>query len=316
MRNSDSIPSSIRRVRTCSKTRWRFRPAQLRGLIERHPDFYPMYTIERPLEARRARPGPTGATASCPGMMWIFYGRAARTAPSAGWWREQAIRYSRPLEPRKLDRDVHDLGFIFMSTYYRWYEFTRDPALKAGAGRGRPHPGAAASRRKGEYLRSFVAGDSLFIDIMMNVGIIFYAARRDRRPAPARHRHAALADLAPGAGARRRLHRARGHLRSRDRRVPETDPRTRAIAAIPAGRAAWPGRSTASAPATAIARDPRFLADRGGLRRFLHPATPADGVPPWDFDAPAGEPQAAGYVGGGHRRRRSVPTRRPVPDET
>ena len=30
---------------------------------------------------------------------------------------------------------------------------------------------------KGQYLRSFVADNSLFIDIMMNVGIIFYAAR-------------------------------------------------------------------------------------------------------------------------------------------
>src|SRR5258708_10799705 len=32
-------------------------------------------------------------------------------------------------------------------------------------------------REKGQYLRSFVSEDSLFIDIMMNVGIIFYAAR-------------------------------------------------------------------------------------------------------------------------------------------
>src|SRR5690606_16761088 len=31
---------------------------------------------------------------------------------------------------------------------------------------------------KGCYLRSFVAPDSLFIDIMMNVGIIFYAAQQ------------------------------------------------------------------------------------------------------------------------------------------
>src|SRR6202022_1564181 len=30
---------------------------------------------------------------------------------------------------------------------------------------------------KGQYLSSFVGEDSLFIDIMMNVGIIFYAAR-------------------------------------------------------------------------------------------------------------------------------------------
>ena len=32
-------------------------------------------------------------------------------------------------------------------------------------------------KEKGQYLRSFVADESLFIDIMMNVGIIFYAAQ-------------------------------------------------------------------------------------------------------------------------------------------
>ena len=31
---------------------------------------------------------------------------------------------------------------------------------------------------KGKYLRSFVAPESCFIDIMMNVGIIFYAAQQ------------------------------------------------------------------------------------------------------------------------------------------
>jgi unsaturated chondroitin disaccharide hydrolase len=33
-------------------------------------------------------------------------------------------------------------------------------------------------KEKGQYLRSFVADESLFIDIMMNVGIIFYAAKQ------------------------------------------------------------------------------------------------------------------------------------------
>ena len=38
-------------------------------------------------------------------------------------------------------------------------------------------------QEKGQYLSSFVADNSLFIDMMMNVGIIFYAAREtgDRR---------------------------------------------------------------------------------------------------------------------------------------
>ena len=44
------------------------------------------------------------------------------------FWLEQAVRYTKPLEPRKHDRDVHDLGFLFLSTYYRWYRLSNDPA--------------------------------------------------------------------------------------------------------------------------------------------------------------------------------------------
>ena len=55
-------------------------------------------------------------------MMWMFYKHSERRIRrNAKFWLEQAIRYTKPLEPRKLDRDVHDLGFLFLSTYYRWY---------------------------------------------------------------------------------------------------------------------------------------------------------------------------------------------------
>src|SRR5947207_1673708 len=150
-----------------------FARQQLRTLIERYPDFYPMYTMEG-----RWRHSGEAWTHWCdgflPGMLWILYGMSP-DAPDGAWWREQAIRYSRPLEPRKLDRNVHDLGFIFMSTYYRWFEFTQDPALRdvvVEAGRTM----SLRFKENGEYLRSFVSEDSLFIDIMMNVGVIFYAA--------------------------------------------------------------------------------------------------------------------------------------------
>ncbi|MEO7653341.1 MAG: glucuronyl hydrolase, partial [Bryobacteraceae bacterium] len=95
-----------------------FAKVQLRNLIEQHPDFYPMYTMN----GRWKHEGEAW-THWCdgflPGMLWIVYAREAQSA-DARWWRQQAIRYSKPLEPRKLDRNVHDLGFIFMSTYYRW----------------------------------------------------------------------------------------------------------------------------------------------------------------------------------------------------
>jgi unsaturated chondroitin disaccharide hydrolase len=63
---------------------------------------------------------------------------------------------------------------LFFSTYLRWYRLTNDPALKqilVDAGRT-----LALRRQKGGYLASFVAPNSLFIDIMMNVGLILWVA--------------------------------------------------------------------------------------------------------------------------------------------
>ena len=105
-------------------------------------------------------------------MMWIF---ARRTGDP--WWRERAEHYSRLIEERKHDRNVHDLGFLFWSTYKRWFDWEGDPAVEevvitAGQTMG------LRFNEKGKYLRSFVAPESTFIDIMMNVGIIFYAASR------------------------------------------------------------------------------------------------------------------------------------------
>ena len=56
-------------------------------------------------------------------MIWIF---ARRTGDA--WWREQAEHYCLLIEPRKHDRNVHDLGFLFISTWKRWFEATGDPA--------------------------------------------------------------------------------------------------------------------------------------------------------------------------------------------
>jgi len=69
---------------------------------------------------------------------------------------DQAIAYTKPLEPRKMDREVHDLGFIFLSSYYRWYQVTKDPQLNevlVQAGQTL----AMRFKEKGQYLRSFVS---------------------------------------------------------------------------------------------------------------------------------------------------------------
>jgi unsaturated chondroitin disaccharide hydrolase len=147
-----------------------FATGQVRKTIERSPDLFPISTVEG-----RWQQGGELWTDWCegfhPGMMWLI---ARRTGD--GWWRAQAEHYSRLIEHKHRDRSVHDLGFLFLNSYLPWYEETGDEHLQqvlitAGKTLGRQF------NRRGKYLRSFVAPDSTFIDIMMNVPLIFYAAR-------------------------------------------------------------------------------------------------------------------------------------------
>jgi unsaturated chondroitin disaccharide hydrolase len=223
-----------------------------------------------------------------PGMLWIVYARQTPGSPESRWWREQAIRYSRPLEPRMLDRTVHDLGFLFMSTYHRWYGFTPDPTLKAvlvEAGRTM----ALRFQPKGQYLRSFVSPDSLFIDIMMNVGIVFFAARETGDPAlldiALRHCHTTRRVLVRGDGSTAH----EGPVRSRNRRVPQADhppglPRRFLLVPRP-GLGALRFRHGVHLPSR-----PGLLATAQACADFYIRHTPPDGVPPWDYDAPPQTP--------------------------
>jgi len=262
---------------------FRFAARQLRALIERDPGFYPVYT-----SGGRWRHSGEAWTHWCdgflPGMLWIVYGRQDPCSAESRWWREQAIRYSRPLEPRKLDRAVHDLGFLFMSSYRRWYGFTPDPTLKAvliEAGRTM----ALRFREKGQYLCSFVSPESLFIDIMMNVGIIFFAAREtgDRALLDIALRHCHTT--------RRVLVRGDGSTAHEGLFDPETGQFLKQSTQQGyRGDSCW-SRGLAWAlygfgTAYSYARDARLLATAEACADFYIRHTPPDGVPPWDYDAP------------------------------
>jgi unsaturated chondroitin disaccharide hydrolase len=261
-----------------------FARRQLRRLIETHPDFYPMYTMQG-----RWKHSGEAWTHWCdgflPGMLWIVYAReAAAGAPDSRWWREQAIRYSKPLEPRKHDRDVHDLGFIFMSTYYRWHRMTQDPSLKPvilEAGRTL----ALRFRERGEYLRSFVSEDSLFIDIMMNVGIIFYTGYETNDPklldVANRHTQTSRRVLVRGDGST--AHEGLFDASSGEFLKQTTHQGYRGDSCWSRGLAwALYGFGTCYS----YTRDPRYLRTAEACADFYIEHTPADGVPPWDYTAP------------------------------
>ena len=140
-----------------------FAQQQLRAMLQRHPHLYPMYT-----DSGRWCHSKPAWTRWCdgflPGMMWIFYEETNDLR-----WRELAQEYSRALEPRKDDQEVHDLGFIFYhGTYKRWYEATvrqgrpdqalKDVVIRAG------QVLALRFKPNGQYLRSFISDESLFIE--------------------------------------------------------------------------------------------------------------------------------------------------------
>jgi unsaturated chondroitin disaccharide hydrolase len=152
-----------------------FGERQVAELARTNPDFFPIYTAGG--KWRHAGELWTDWTGGfLAGMMWQFHRRTGEPQ-----WRERAEHYSRLLEHRQHDRQVHDLGFIFLNTYLPWYELTGEERLHnvlLTAGR------TLAKRfvESGEYLQSFVAPQSLFIDIMMNVPLIFYVANETGDP--------------------------------------------------------------------------------------------------------------------------------------
>lgn len=145
--------------------------SKVRRLATNDPDFFPMFT-----EYGRWRHGKDAWTNWCEGFlagqMWVL-----SMHTDSVFWREKAEHYSLLLKGREFDREVHDLGFTFWHSWRTWFLTTGesekdDVVVQAGKTMG------LRFNEKAGFLRSFLAEDSTFIDIMMNVGIIFYAAQK------------------------------------------------------------------------------------------------------------------------------------------
>jgi len=261
-----------------------FARKQVKGLIERYPDFYPLYTVDGKWK-HEGQAWTHWCDGFLPGMMWVFRRYLPDDDPEKNYWMEKAIQYTEPLEERKFDRDVHDLGFIFLSTYYRWYRQTgkeelNDVLVQAG------QTLALRFQEKGRYLSSFIASNSLFIDIMMNVGIIFYAAHQTRdkrlREIALQHCYTTRRVLVRGDGST--AHEGIFDLETGEFLKQTTHQGYR-------GDSCWSRGLTWALYGFGVAyeysRDPRFLETAEACADYYITHAPADGVPPWDFKAPA-----------------------------
>jgi len=85
------------------------------------------------------------------------------------------------VEPRKHDTGTHDVGFVLEPSWGRWYDedgntHARDVLIEGG------RTMSGRLQKAGGYLSSWVDPGSTFIDVMMNVGIIFRAAKYSDDP--------------------------------------------------------------------------------------------------------------------------------------
>lgn len=259
-----------------------FAQRQVRKLVEKHPDYYPMYTQDG--QWRHGGPAWTDwSDGFLPGMMWVFHRRAEPSSDDQKFWFDHAVKYTKPLARRRHDPDLHDLGFLFLPTYYRWYQQTKDAGVRdvlIDAGRNL----ASRYRDPGGYLRSFVADNSLFIDSMMNVGIIFFAAREtgDRRLREIAQRHTLTT--------RRSLVRGDGSVAHEGIFDVETGEFLRQTTQQGARSDSCWSRGLAWAMygftrAYEYSRDPNVLATAQACADYYIAHTPSDGIPPWDFNA-------------------------------
>ncbi|MFF2318761.1 glycoside hydrolase family 88 protein [Arthrobacter sp. NPDC058097] len=153
---------------------WATAAAKLGKLTATHPDRFPLYTEDGKWVVD-GEAWTNWCEGFLGGQLWMLSRRAA--PGDRADFRAAAEHYSELIEDRKTDGTVHDLGFLFWSTYRRWFEATGDTAKRdvlVEAGRTT----ASRYREAGRYMPSFRQPDSLFIDIMMNIHMALYAAQQ------------------------------------------------------------------------------------------------------------------------------------------
>jgi unsaturated chondroitin disaccharide hydrolase len=267
-----------------------FAQNQVESLLEKYPpDYYPMYTVGGKFGLDRKR-----WTHWCdgfyPGLMFIF---AKRTGDKK--WLDRAIAFATPLEDRQYDRAVHDLGFIFFSTYLRWLELggpaERIEPVLIQAGKTM----AMRFMEQGQYLRSFVEPASLFIDIMMNVGTIFYSGYRigDEHLLEIAHKHCLTTRRTIVRGDGSTSHEALFDLKSGECLRQSTHQGFRSDSCWSRGLA-WSLYGFTRSYLQSRRRE--YLETAMLNADFYLEKTPENGMTPWDYDAPESGPLARTQV--------------------
>jgi unsaturated chondroitin disaccharide hydrolase len=218
-----------------------------------------------------------------PGRLWAAYEATGRHA-----WRRRALAAQRPLAVRADDTSTHDLGFLLQTSFGRAVTLTDDRRSSRVVRRA----AASLARRWVPQVRAIRSWDgpdgqvTVIVDNLVNLELLFAGARLG---GPPQWRDVAVQHA---------LTTAQEHLRpdGSTTHVVRFDERTGApvwkgtVQGLRDGSTWARGQSWAVLGFTTAYResgDPRLLDAARRTADFAVRHLPRDGVPFWDYDAPA-----------------------------
>ncbi|SEL11412.1 unsaturated chondroitin disaccharide hydrolase [Stigmatella aurantiaca] len=221
-----------------------------------------------------------------PGELWYMYQQTG-----VATWRVRADTWTRNLEVQKSNMQTHDLGFKFIPSYALAYQLTGDDYYRqvlltaAGSLASRYNP------RVGIINCCDWNPDwqlPLVIDTMMNLELLLWGAQNGGqvgwRDMAVNHALRTLSDLVRADG-------STFHVADYDRNTGAL--RFQGTYQGYSNTSTWTrGQAWAVYGYTLLyryTRDPRMLEAAQKVTGYYLSRLPADGIPPWDFDAPASQ---------------------------
>ncbi|KIO18228.1 hypothetical protein M407DRAFT_32114 [Tulasnella calospora MUT 4182] len=101
------------------------------------PDFYPQYTDSPDSPSPHSylfTPARFWTSGFFPGSLWLLYERAKVLGVTSGnvtedEWKRLAISWAKPLKEQATRTNTHDMGFLFMPTFYKWMTLESESAV-------------------------------------------------------------------------------------------------------------------------------------------------------------------------------------------
>lgn len=228
-----------------------------------------------------------------PGLFWKLYHKTGDVS-----WRDKAISWQTAVDAQKTNATLHDIGLMFLASFVQGYEIAGTLAYKTSSL-------TAATTLSGRYdagakiIKSFEAGVhnlptlNTIIDSMMAVELLFWAARNGAADASTLYsralehcRQIRLAHVrANGSSYQTTTYDAAG--------VVLTHPVIQGYATESTWSRgqAWGIHGFTAAYRETLAANPadaaNFLATAKLMATWFLDNLPADGIPRWDFNAPA-----------------------------